>query len=150
MDGRMVRLRTHRLTTKRCYDQRAAPGRSTEWRPRVHRAQQLMLDGVPRAWLPSPGFGHLARKFRAMIGAALGMPSRCRSTPTTPEIMGTPIQFVAGRRAYRDSVRRRVNYNFRYGWRLLHDPPLAPIARLHAVVLRTAVHAVWLHLSRRG
>src|SRR5215469_8116470 len=66
-----------------------------------------------------------------MTGAALGMPSRCRSTPTTPEIMGTPIQFVAGRRAYRDSARRRVNYNFRYGWRLLHDPPLAPIARLH-------------------
>ena len=43
--------------------------------------------------------------------------------------MGTPIQLVAGRRAYRDSVRRRVNYNFRYGgdfyttlrWRLLRD-----------------------------
>jgi hypothetical protein len=48
-----------------------------------------------------------------------------------------------------NSVRRRVNYNFQYGWRFLHDPPEAPIARLHAVVLRTAVHAVRLHLSRR-
>jgi hypothetical protein len=65
--------------------------------------------------------------------------------------MGPPIQFVAGRRAYRDSVRRRVNYIMScmdgdfyttLRWRF------AP--RLHAVVLWTAVHAVWLHLSRRG
>ena len=64
--------------------------------------------------------------------------------------MGLPIQFVAGQRAYRDSVRRRVNYNVMYGRRLLRDAPLAPVARLHAVVLWTAVHAVWLHLSHRG
>jgi hypothetical protein len=63
--------------------------------------------------------------------------------------IGPPIQFGAGRGAYRDSVRRRINYNVMYGWRFLHDVPLAPIARLHAVVLRTAVHAVRLHLSRR-
>ena len=68
----------------------------------------------------------------------------------TRKQMGPPIQFVAGRRDYRDSVRRRVNYNVMYGLRLLHDAPLAPVARLHAVVLRTAVHAMWLHLSRRG
>ena len=68
----------------------------------------------------------------------------------TQKQMAPPIQFVARRRAYRDSVRRRVNYNVMYGWRILYDAPLAPVARLHAVVLRTAVHAVWLHLSRRG
>ena len=64
--------------------------------------------------------------------------------------MGPPIQFVAGRRAYRDSVRRHVNYNVMDGWRLLYDATLAPVARLHAVVLWAAVHAVWLHRSRRG
>jgi hypothetical protein len=64
------------------------------------------------------------------------------------DLPAPPIQFVAGRRAYRDSAHRRVNYNFLHGWQLLHDAPLAPIARLYAVALRTAVHAVWLRLSR--
>jgi hypothetical protein len=68
----------------------------------------------------------------------------------TQKQMGPPIQFVAGRRVYRDSVHRRVKYNVMYGWRLLYDAPLAPVARFHAVGLRPAVHAVWLDLSRRG
>ena len=51
--------------------------------------------------------------------------------------MGLPIQFVAGQRAYRDSVRRRVNYNVMYGRRLLRDAPLAPVARgAHVVAIQ--------------
>ena len=104
------------------------------------------LASVPR-YPPTHG---LARNPRAMTGRPGHAVNALDPRSANQKQMGPPIQFVAGQRAYRDSVRRRVNYNVMYGWGLLRDAPLGPVARLHAVVLWTAVHAVWLHLSHRG
>jgi hypothetical protein len=160
-----MRPSAHRLTPKRACDQRSGgqclleldaggaifapvsrqpPGHSTKWRPSVAR-----LAPTSSSFCTQISTRCLARN-PPMTRAAWTCRQCARSTICYPEKMGPPIQFVAGRRAYRDSVRRRANYSVGYGWRLLHDAPLAAIAQLHALVLRTAVHAVWLHLSRRG
>src|SRR5215469_17407807 len=112
-----------------------------------------MGSGGPRTLASVPRYPPthcLARNPRTRTGRLGHAVNALDPRSANQKQMGPPIQFVAGQRAYRDSVRRRVNYNVMYGWRLLRDAPLAPVARLHAVVLWTAVHAVWLHLSRRG
>src|SRR5215467_6000571 len=91
----------------------------------------------------------LARNPRAMTerpGHAVNMLDPRSGSPETDGSTDSICRRAASLSRFGASSRPLVMY----GWRLLHDAPLAPVARLHAVVLWTAVHEVWLNLSRRG